>query len=125
MPTRDDIKPWRFPALLPRIFMIRVTQGPLAFTYSLVGDENVEAHGLNFTGVEVRSLDDLKPGYGASMHDFYSRVYRRRKPMAARGTMNFIDRAFCAFESVYLPLADKSGAISHIMGAACYSTEAI
>lgn len=123
MPGRADIHPAHFPRLLPRIFMIRVATEPLSFTYSLVGGENVDAHGRNFTGMEVRELDDLWPGYGTSMHNFYALVLRERRPKAARGVMKFVDRGFCAFESVYLPLATPEGVVSHIMGAAVYTME--
>lgn len=120
MPARADINPVHFPRLLPHVFMVRVDCDPLAFVYSLAGDENVEAHGHNFTGMDVRELDCWWPGYGGSLHEFYSHVVRCRKAVAASGTMSFVDREFRAFKAIYLPLAAPDGAVAHIMGAALY-----
>ena len=120
MPGRSDIDPIEMPRLLPLIFMVRLAREPLEFTYSLVGGENAEAHGQNFTGWKVHDLDSLWPGYGMWMHDFYAYVVRRGKPRAASGVMSFLDRGFYEFEAVYLPLAAADGEISHIMGGAVY-----
>ncbi|MBO6634462.1 MAG: PAS domain-containing protein [Parvibaculum sp.] len=120
MPARADIDPVHFPRLLPRVFMVRVDHDPLAFVYSLAGGENVEAHGRNFTGMDVRDLDGWWPGYGSSLHEFYSLVVHGGVPLAASGTMNFVDREFRAFEAIYLPLAAQDGEVGHIMGAALY-----
>jgi len=122
MPSRDDIVPTAFPRLMPRMFMIRVGEGP-TFTYSLAGDENVEAHGENFTGIEVRDLDRKRPGYGTSMHNFYASIVRRRRPCAAAGSLEFVSRGFCRFSALYLPLAGGDGVVSHIMGVAVYKMD--
>ncbi|MDO9125333.1 MULTISPECIES: PAS domain-containing protein [Pseudomonadota] len=122
-PLRSDMNPADFVRLMPRIFMLRVGPDPLTFTYSLIGDDNVQAHGRNFTGWNVRDLDNIWPGYGTSMHDFYALILRRAKPQAACGEMSFVDRGFCRFEAVYLPLAVADGTIGHIMGAAVYKFE--
>ncbi|GMV63430.1 MAG: hypothetical protein AMXMBFR74_25980 [Parvibaculum sp.] len=119
MPSRDDIMPTAFPRLMPRMFMVRVGEGP-AFTYSLVGNENIEAHGENFTGMDVRDLDRKRPGYGTSMHRFYASIVQRRQPCAAGGSLDFLGRGFCRFSAVYLPLAGADGDVSHIMGVAAY-----
>ena len=119
MPTRDDIVPTAFPRLMPRMFLIRVGEGP-TFTYSLVGNENIEAHGGNFTGMDVRDLDRKRPGYGTSMHRFYASIVQRRRPCAAGGSLEFLSRGFCRFSAVYLPLAGADGEVSHIMGVAAY-----
>lgn len=119
MPSRDDIVPTAFPRLMPRMFMVRVGEGP-TFTYSLVGSENIEAHGGNFTGMDVRDLDRKWPGYGTSMHRFYASIVQRRQPCAAGGTLDFVRRGFCRFSAIYLPLASADGVISHIMGVAAY-----
>lgn len=126
IPARADIDPVHFPRLLPSIFMVRVDHNPLAFVYSLAGGENVEAHGRNFTGMDVRELDGWWPGYGSSLHDFYSLVVHGGVPLAASGTMNFVDREFRAFEALYMPLAAQDGDVGHIMGVALYgSVEAV
>lgn len=122
-PLRSDMNPAHFVRLMPRIFMLRVGHDPLTFTYSLIGDDNVQAHGRNFTGCNVRDLDNIWPGYGTSMHNFYALVSRRANPQAACGKMSFVDRGFCRFEAIYLPLAASDGTISHIMGAAVYKFE--
>lgn len=120
MPGRSDIDPMQVPRLLPHIFMVRLTREPLEFTYTLIGGENAEAHGQNFTGWKVHDLDSLWPGYGTAMHDFYAYVARRGRPRAASGVMSFLDRGFYEFEAVYLPLAAADGEIGHIMGGAVY-----
>lgn len=119
MPAREDIVPTAFPRLMPRMFMVRVEEGP-DFTYSLVGNANVEAHGGNYTGMNVRELDDKSPGYGTSMHRFYSSIVKSRKPCAAKGSLRFVNRGFCGFAAIYMPLASADGKVSHIMGAAAY-----
>lgn len=119
MPSRDDIVPTAFPRLMPRMFMVRVEEGP-SFVYSLVGNENVEAHGGNFTGMDVRDLDRKSSGYGASMHRFYAEIAAQRRPCAAEGSLQFVNRGFCRFAAIYLPLAAADGKVSHIMGAAAY-----
>jgi len=120
IPARADIDPVHFPRLLPHVFMIRVDRDPLTFVYSLAGGENVEAHGYNFTGMDVRKLDSIWPGYGSSLSEFYSHVVQRREVVAASGSMSFVDREFRAFEAIYLPLAAPDGSVGHIMGAALY-----
>lgn len=120
LPCRADIDPAELVPFLRRIFMIRVGREPLSFIYSLVGDDNIEAHGRNFTGWKVRDLDQISAGYGATMHDFYTRFLHHPSVRAARGEMSFVDRGFCNFESIYLPLAAQDGSVSHIMGAATY-----
>lgn len=122
IPVRADIDPIHFPRLLPNVFMVRVKRDPLSFVYSLAGGENVEAHGHNFTGMEVRELDGIWPGYGSSMSRFYSHVVQCRKAVAASGTMDFVDREYRVFEAIYLPLAAPDGAVGHILGAALYSS---
>ncbi len=122
VPARADIDPLDFPRLLPRVFMVRVEHDPLSFVYSLVGEENIEAHGYNFTGMDVRELDRIGPGYGSSMHSFYSLVSNGGRALAAAGNMSFVDRDFRAFEALYLPLASKNGRVEHIMGAASYGS---
>ena len=119
MPSREDIVPTAFPRLMPRMFMIRVEEGP-SFVYSLAGSANIDAHGWNFTGMDVRALDRKWPGYGTSMHRFYASIVRRRRPCAAAGSLEFVNRGFCHFTAVYLPLATADGAVSHIMGVAAY-----
>lgn len=78
LPLRTAIEPIRFPRLLPRMFIIQVTGEPPVFSYTLVGEENIEAHGSSFKGRDARDLDEPWPGYGASLHDFYSYVVARR-----------------------------------------------
>ncbi|MBX3446728.1 MAG: PAS domain-containing protein [Parvibaculaceae bacterium] len=121
LPAYGDMDPIRFPRLLPRSFVIRVGRDPLSFTYTLVGETNIEAHGANFKGQDVRELDKRWPGYGASLHEFYTLVTGTADAMAACGTMDFLDRGFCQFEAVYLPLADEQGNVSRILGAAHYT----
>lgn len=123
MPSRDNIVPTAFPRLMPRMFMIRVEEGP-SFVYSLVGNENIEAHGGNFTGMDVRDLDRKWPGYGTSMHRFYTSIQRHRRPCASAGSLEFVDRGFCHFSAVYMPLAAADGVVSHIMGVAAYDVAA-
>ncbi len=123
MPAREDIAPTAFPRLMPRMFMIRVGEGP-SFTYSLAGNANVEAHGGNFTGMDVRDLDGKSPGYGAFMQRFYTSILTRRRPCAAEGSLGFVDRGFCRFTALYLPLAAADGTVGHIMGAAVYEMHA-
>ena len=125
LPPRGSIDPIRFPRLLPNVFIIQVTGDLPVFTYSLVGEENIEAHGSNFKGMDVRDLDSHWPGYGASLHEFYSFVVAGREAVAARGAMNFIDKGFRRFETIYLPLAGCDGNVSQILGAACYSLKPI
>lgn len=122
LPLRSDIDPIRFPRLLPRIFIVEVAGEPPAFCYTLVGQRNIEAHGASFKGKDVRDLDGPWPGYGASLHEFYSYVAAGRKAVAARGQMGFLDKAFRRFEAIYLPVADAQGRVSRIFGAAHYSS---
>ena len=122
LPLRSAIDPIRFPRLLPRMFIVQVSGEPAVFSYTLVGEENIEAHGSSFKGKDVRDLDGPWPGYGASLHDFYSYVVACREPVAARGVMGFLDKEFRRFESVYLPLADEQGRVCRILGAAHYSS---
>lgn len=122
LPLRGDVNPIRFPRLLPRVFIVQVAGDPPAFTYSLVGEENIEAHGSNFKGRDIRDLDGPWPGYGASLHEFYSFVVAGRDAVAARGAMNFLDKGFRRFEAIYLPLSSGDGNVSQILGAAHYSS---
>ncbi|MBO6667277.1 PAS domain-containing protein [Parvibaculum sp.] len=119
MPLREEIVPTAFPRLMPRMFMIRVEPGP-AFIYSLVGNANIEAHGGNYTGMNVRDLDRKSPGYGATVHRLYTSIVEGRRPYAARGSLQFVNRGFCSFTSIYLPLAAADGTVTHILGAAAY-----
>lgn len=122
IPERPQVDPLRFPRLLPQVFILKVEESPTSFVYSLVGEANIEAHGANFTGLDVRELDSIWPGYGSSLHDFYSYVAGRKEGVAVRGNMRFVDRGFRHFESVYLPLAGKEGETAQILGAAAYDT---
>jgi hypothetical protein len=121
MPSRSDVKPVQFPRLLPNMFIVRVTHDPLDFAYSLVGGANIEAHGKDFTNWRIAALDEVSPGYGATMQTFYGVIVEKRVPRAARGLMDFLDRGFYEFEAVYLPFSPLGGAVSHIMGAAVYT----
>jgi hypothetical protein len=120
IPARSQVNPLRFPRLLPQVFIMKVEESPTSFVYSLVGEANIEAHGANFTGLDVRDLNKTWPGYGTSLHDFYTFVAGRKKAVAVRGDMRFVDRGFRHFESVYLPLAGKEGETAQILGAAAY-----
>lgn len=122
IPERPQVDPLRFPRLLPQIFILKVEENPPSFVYSLVGEANIEAHGANFTGLDVRELDRAWPGYGASLHDFYTFVAGGKRAVAVRGDMRFVDRGFRHFESVYLPLAGEEGETAQILGAAAYET---
>lgn len=122
LPLRSEIDPIRFPRLMPRMFIVNVVGEPPVFSYALVGEENIEAHGSSFKGQDLRNLDGPWPGYGASLHEFYSYVAARRRPVAARGEMSFLDKGFRRFEAIYLPLADEEGRVCRILGAAHYSS---
>lgn len=121
LPLLSAVDPIRFPRLLPRMFIIQVTGEPPVFSYTLVGEENIDAHGSNFKGQDVRDLDRPWPGYGASLHDFYSYVAAGREAVAARGAMSFLDKEFRRFEAIYLPVADEHGWVNRILGAAHYN----
>jgi hypothetical protein len=122
LPLRSAVDPIRFPRLLPRMFVIQVTGDPQVFSYTLVGEENIDAHGSSFKCRDVRDLDDPWPGYGASLHEFYSHISARRDAVAACGAMSFLDKEFRLFEAIYLPVADEDGRVSRILGAAHYSS---
>ena len=119
LPLRSAIDPIRFPRLLPRMFIVQVRaslrSSTIRWSARRTSKPTAQASRARMSAIS------MVPGYGASLHDFYSFVVAGREPVAARGVMSF-RQGIPPLRVGLSALADEQGRVCRIIGAAHYES---
>ena len=114
-PPREAFSPHLFaPADLPYIVLLDVIDGGADFRFRLAGTEVVRAVGFEFTG--VRLMDHLDLAEVQDLLDSYRECVRTRSPVLYAGSLARFEKQFVTYERLTLPLLDKEGAVTTILG---------
>ncbi|HZB93004.1 MAG TPA: PAS domain-containing protein [Stellaceae bacterium] len=120
LPRRSDIDPLELKPYLRQLFLIDVLPGA-EFRYRLIGSEITERYGRNSTGKTVHEVYAAIPEIARWLTTMLLAVVGAARPVLAVGPLTAIGKAHIFSESLHLPLADSSGGVGTIFGAARYT----
>jgi hypothetical protein len=119
LPSRSDIDPLAFPALLPGIYLVDVIRTPgsqrLGFRFRLVGTAHLAINGIEITGLTV---DEAFTGdHGRRAREAYEEVVASARPSLAIGARAAVGgRAHMVYDRLLLPLAGDGRTIDMLLG---------
>lgn len=115
LPMRSDFEPQELQFILPHVFMLDV-QGDGSFRYRLVGSELVEKIGFDPTGGRIDAAETRDAILGSA--GLIRQMVQRQQVMLARGGSERTISAHERFLAAAMPLANSSGDVSIVLGAA-------
>ena len=110
MPSRADLDPAHFPALLPHVLLIDVQANPLDFRYRLVGTGIVDRAGADHTGIRLANL--AYQGPQSALWRLFSHTARAAKPACAEVDSLTSLRMPRSAEILAMPLSPDGAAIN-------------
>ncbi|MCR9254847.1 MAG: PAS domain-containing protein [Alphaproteobacteria bacterium] len=117
LPNRRAFDPLEVPGLLGNLFVIKVENGGLDFTYTLIGTNIVQTLGRDSTGKRVE--DTFAAGH--PILEFYRHIARHRIPGRTYGQLRWVAKDFRDFESLMMPMVDDDGRVVKVVGGAYYT----
>ena len=111
-PCRDDVRPRDFAPFLRLLALARWTETG-DFEIRLVGDEIVEAHGENFRGRTLSSLEDV---IGEEMIGAYRAAVEERAPILLQGSFERANSQRFLREVLLLPVG-SAGKVEFVLSA--------
>jgi hypothetical protein len=120
LPCSSCIDPVALPKRLSQVFVIRVEHAPLSFWFRIMGEDVINAFGVNVCGVEVSKIESHGLPTGKLLHETYSWVIDQRKPVAMAGPNGALQDGFKRHEMIYLPFSNGSCQVTNILGASVY-----
>lgn len=122
MPERNDMLPRPLGRLLRYISLVKFLSETGDYEFRIIGDEHVQAYGLNAQGTKFSTLIGQTPEFGAILKYTYDLVRKRRTPTGFRGLMgrDLTHARFDWLETLYLPLAPEDGDVDYILNASVY-----
>lgn len=115
LPRRADLHPEEMRGFLPYVFLVDVTQAPLAFRFRLVGTKIAEWSGKEFTGLAVDE-DAYGPNW-RRVFDLYANVVDNRRPRLDIWDAPWVSREFVRYERLVAPLSSDGQVIDMLFGA--------
>jgi len=116
MPSRADMTPRAMRGFLRNMTLVQVLDGARDFRFRVSGDAVNLQQGMPLQGMTTADIDVRVPGYGSQLKRVYARLYRRREPLAYRGTyFRPGDGHTFSHESVMLPLGDDGETMDHLL----------
>jgi hypothetical protein len=113
MPSRADLDPLHIPLLLPYVMLIDVLNGPLDFSFRLLGSRHERIVAGNYRGRRFSELPHLATG--SAVWDHFHQVVTERQPLCGNvsyGVMN--DDTSGRVEHCLMPLSND-GETVHIV----------
>jgi len=120
LPCSSCIDPVALPKRLSQVFVIRVEHEPLSFRFRIMGEDVINAFGVNVSGMEVSKIESGGLPTGKLLHQTYEWVIAQRKPIAMAGPNGSLQDGFKRHEMIYLPFSDGGCQITNILGASVY-----
>ncbi len=120
LPCSSCIDPVALPKRLSQIFVIRVEQEPLSFWFRIMGEDVINAFGVNASGQEVSKIESDGLPTGKLLHETYAWVIAQRKPVAMAGPNGALRDGFKRHEMIYLPFSNGGCQVTNILGASVY-----
>jgi hypothetical protein len=114
-PRRADLDPVEMRPLLPYVFLVDVTQAPLAFRFRLVGSKITEWAEKEYTGLGVNEGD-----YGPQwrrVFNLYAEVVASRAPRLDLYAAPWVSREFYRYERFIAPLSNDGASVDMLFGA--------
>lgn len=116
MPPRAAMTPRAMRGFLKYTALIEALDGGNEFRFRVSGDVVNLQQGMPLQGMTTADIDLRAPGYGQNLRRLYARLYRRRMPLAYRGTYyRPTDGHAFSHESVMLPLGDDGETMDHLL----------
>ncbi len=115
LPRRPDLRPEEMRAFLPYVFLVDVTQAPLAFRFRLVGTKITEWAGMEFTGLAVG--EEAYGPHWRRVFDRYAGVVESRRPQLDIWDAPWVSREFVRYERLVAPLSTDGEVIDMLFGA--------
>lgn len=113
MPVKAQLKPQELKTFLSRIQLIEVIDGGQDYCARVFGLHWVELAGADFTN---RLYSEFN--HDASRRKwthFCDLVVRSREPLSLLTRLNHAGRTYIGLEALFLPFADRSGAVGHLL----------
>lgn len=120
LPCSSCIDPVALPKRLSQVFVIRVEHEPLSFWFRIMGEDVINAFGVNASGMEVSKIEAGGLPVGKLLHQTYEWVIAQRKPIAMAGPNGSLQDGFKHHEMIYLPFSDGGCKVTNILGASVY-----
>ena len=120
MPCSSCIDPVALPKRLSQVFVIAVEHEPLTFRFRIMGEDVINAFGVNVCGQEVSTIESHGLPTGKLLHETYAWVVDQRKPVAMAGPNGALQDGFKRHEMIYLPFSNGGCQITNILGASVY-----
>ena len=119
LPSRNDIDPLAFPALLPGIFLVDVIRTPasetLGFRFRLAGTAHLEINQIEITGLTVEEA--FSADHGRQARAAYEEVVATRTPKFFHGARAAVaGRSHWVFDRLLLPLASDGETVDMLLG---------
>jgi len=111
MPARADLDPLEMRGALNQMVMIEIHRDPLRFRTRLVGSQQMNRRGFDFS---AQWLDELPAGYRSVVLPRAEAVARRGESVRSRVRKEMDGRLF-DYETVWLPLGPDGETASMIM----------
>jgi hypothetical protein len=116
-PLRSELNPGDIRRHLSHVFLIEVIDGGADFFHKLAGETVIQAHSYDIVHTHVSTADYGSEEKRRSVLDFYRSVVERGDPARLTGTLDFLNRDFISFETVYLPFSHEGRSVDVLFGA--------
>jgi len=114
LPSRRDIDPTDFPALLGNVFLLNVNEGEPRFTYRVAGQKLSWLHQTPLTGKPLGT--GLSGLHGLEAATRALDVVRWRQPAWRSGDLGWCGRGYLDFQELVLPLGGPDGGVAMLFG---------
>lgn len=111
-PARTDIAPEEMKPFLSNVMLIDIRHDPLDFVYRVFGTSIAVAHGADYTGKSVRSLDP--PEFSTIIWGQYKDVLDRGTPVLHRVAFAPAD-AYRNYQRITMPLSSDGTIIDKLL----------
>jgi hypothetical protein len=114
LPSRRDIDPADFPALLGNVFLLNVNEREPRFTYRVAGQKLSWLHNTPLTGRPLGA--GLTDQHSAAAIARALEVVRWREPAWRSGDLGWCGRGYLDFQELILPLGGPDGDVAMLFG---------
>jgi hypothetical protein len=116
-PLRADLNPSHIRRHLSHVFLIEVIDGGADFFHRLAGETVIQAHSYDIVHTHVSTADYGSEEKRQGVLAFYRSIVERGEAVRLTGTLDFLNRDFISFETVYLPFSRDGSVVDVIFGA--------
>jgi hypothetical protein len=114
LPSRRDIDPADFPALLGNVFLLNVNGGEPRFTYRVAGQKLSWLHQTPLTGRPLGT--GLSAAHALEAENRALDVVNWRQPAWRNGDLGWCGRGYLDFQELVLPIGGPDGEVAMLFG---------